>query len=89
MATELITKDDLNQFKQELLNDLKQILQPQLKTDVKWLKSYQVRELLGLSRGTLQQMRDNGTLTATKVGSLWFYSSEDITSLMNRKNKKN
>ncbi|MBA3674768.1 MAG: helix-turn-helix domain-containing protein [Chitinophagaceae bacterium] len=83
MAIEIITKEDLQQFKQELLSDLKQIFKSQSSEPVKqWLKSYEVRKMLGISRGTLQNMRTNGTLTANKIGGLMFYSYDDISKLM-------
>lgn len=83
MATEIITKEDLQQFKIELLSDLKQIFKANSSEPVKqWLKSYEVRKMLGISRGTLQNMRTNGTLTANKIGGLMFYSYDDISKLM-------
>ena len=83
MSVQLITKEDLQQFKSELLTEIKQLFgnttPPNQK---KWLKSWEVREMLGISRGTLQNMRDNGTLQATPVGGLMFYDYDDIAKLM-------
>lgn len=89
MAVEIITKQDLAQFKTELLDDLKEIInsgettQPQRK----WLKSYEVKKMLGISPGTLQNLRINGTLSYTKIGGLIFYSYDDIVKLMEGKKK--
>ena len=47
-----------------------------------WLKSYEVRKLLGISAGTLQNLRVNGTLPYTKIGGLMYYRFEDIQKLM-------
>ena len=83
MAVEIITKEDLQQFKRELLEELKQFFKTQSSEPVKqWLKSYEVRKMLGISRGTLQTMRTNGTLTATRIGGLMFYAYDDIVKLM-------
>ena len=68
MAVELITKDDLLKFKQEFFQELKQLLQGHNPEQKQWLKSWEVREMLGISRGTLQNLRSNGTLTASKIG---------------------
>lgn len=87
MAVELITKDDLIKFKQDLFSELKQILSGHNTEQKQWLKSYEVRELLGISRGTLQNLRTNGTLTATKIGGLMFYAYDDIQKLMQGKKK--
>jgi len=90
MAVELITKDDLQLFKQDMLNEIKAILKPKLGQPQKeWLKSYEVRKMLGISPGTLQQMRINGTLEFTQLGGLMYYRYEDIAKLMEANKRKN
>jgi len=37
---------------------------------------------MGISRGTLQTLRTNGTIKATKIGGLMFYAADDISKLM-------
>lgn len=81
MNVELITKEDLRQFKTELLNDIKAIVQPQGQSK-QWLKSAEVRKLLNISPGTLQNLRINGTLRYTKIGGMMYYKLEDITKLL-------
>lgn len=83
MPTEIVTTDDLREFKIELIKEFKQLLavhhgQP----SKKWLKSYEVRKLLRISHGTLQNLRVNGTLPFTKIGGVIFYDSEDINKMM-------
>ena len=83
MPAEILTTDDLREFKIELLKEFKQILavhhgQP----SKKWLKSYEVRKLLGISPGTLQNLRVNGTLPYTKIGGVMFYDYEDIKKML-------
>lgn len=83
MAIEVLTKDDLQSFRTELLQDLKQILSQNLpKKPKQWLKSQEVRRLLKISPGTLQNLRINGTLRFTKIGGLMYYSYEDIELLL-------
>ncbi len=87
MSVQILTKDDLHQFKTELIEEIKNILTDNTPQKKKWLKSWEVREMLGISRGTLQTMRNNGTLQATPVGGLMFYDYDDIAKLMQgRKN---
>ena len=83
MPAEILTTDDLREFKIELLKEFKQILaahhgQP----SKKWLKSYEIRKLLGISPGTLQNLRINGTLPYTKIGGMMFYDYEDIKKML-------
>jgi hypothetical protein len=83
MAIEVITKEDLQEFRSQLIEDFKAILANKQSTPQReWLKSFEVRRLLKISPGTLQNLRVNGTLTYTKIGSIIFYSSQDIEKLL-------
>jgi ribonucleotide reductase beta subunit family protein with ferritin-like domain len=86
-AIELITKEDLREFKGELLKEIKQLMQPGQGQSKKWLKSVEVRKLLGISPGTLQNLRINGTLRFTKVGSIMYYKLEDINKILEGEGK--
>lgn len=88
-AVELITREDLQEFKSELLKDIRQILRsPKIPETREWLKSYEVRQLLKVSPGTLQSLRSNGTLSYSKVGGLMYYRYEDVQNLLNGKQGK-
>lgn len=82
MALEVITREDLHDFRLQLLEDFKQLLQPQKTIQKQWLKGTEVRQLLKISPGTLQNLRVNGTLPYTKIGGILFYSSQGIDALM-------
>lgn len=83
MAATIITTEDLREFKTELLDDIKALIDAQsgFKAN-KWLKSPEVRELLSISPGTLQNLRINGTLPYTKVGGVIYYDYEEIVKVM-------
>lgn len=88
MNVELITRDDLERFKSELFEQLKTLaVKPNL-GEQKWLKSYQVKNLLKISPGTLQNLRVNGTLRFTKIGGILYYKYEDILEVLEGKAKK-
>lgn len=80
---QLITMEDLNEFRTLLLNDLKGIIQSKPLQQKQWLKSNEVRKLLNISPGTLQNLRVNGTLTYTKIGGIMYYDQTDIEKLLN------
>lgn len=82
MAIEVITREDLNEFRTLLLSDLNQILNSKPQQQKKWLKSSEVRKLLNISSGTLQNLRVNGTITYTKIGGILYYSSSDLEKLL-------
>ncbi len=85
MQIEFITKEDLKQFKTELVQELKEALSGKVKPAGKeWLKSHEVRALLGISPGTLQTLRINGTLPYTKIGGMLYYRQENITRLLEK-----
>ena len=88
MAIQVITSEDLNEFRTLLLKDLKELLLSSPQSSKQWLKSKEVRKLLNISPGTLQNLRINGTLTYTKVGGIMFYDNADIEKLLQR-NKVN
>jgi hypothetical protein len=84
-AIELISKDDLEQFKSELFAELRRMgirSQGPAIQNKEWIKSYEVRKLLNISPGTLQNLRINGTLHYTKIGGILYYKTEDINKLL-------
>lgn len=90
MAARIITPEDLLEFKQELFQELQKLFAAQVGSTLqkKWLKSPEVRELLGISPGTLQNLRVNGTLPYTKVGGMVYYQSDDILKMLEENRSK-
>ncbi|RPD39431.1 helix-turn-helix domain-containing protein [Chitinophaga barathri] len=83
MAAEIITQEDLQLFKEELFSEIRDILSSQQQAPPKkWIKSYQVMEILGISSGTLQTMRNKGAIAFSKMGGLIFYDYDAILELM-------
>ena len=83
MPTEIITTDDLREFKIELLEDIQELLKKSNVTATKkYLKSAELRELLKVSSGTLQTLRINGTIPYTKIGGIIFYDIDEIYRVM-------
>ena len=93
MAATILTSEDLQDFKIELFDELKKLIttvpaKEEKPVEVKWLKSHQVQRMLGISPGTLQNLRINGTIPFTKIGGVIFYSLDDINAILQR-NKRN
>lgn len=83
MAAQIITIDDLQEFKHELLGEIEKLLQKQCRQpDTKWLKSGEVRKRLNISPGTLQNLRLNGTLPFSKIGGVLYYDAADIERIL-------
>jgi hypothetical protein len=86
MATAIITTDDLQTFKIELLEDIKILLKESSgQPGKKWLKSYEVQKVLGISAGTLQTLRNNETIEYTKIGGVIYYDYNEIQKMLNSK----
>lgn len=85
MSATIITTDDLREFKLELLEEIQELLLKQHSTTSKnWLRSKEVRDLLGISPGTLQNLRINGTLPYTKIGGVLYYDEEEINAVLEK-----
>jgi hypothetical protein len=83
MAATIITLEDLQNLKQELLTEIQKLLSQRQTTPArKWLKSNEVKRLLLVSPGTLQNLRVNGTLPFTKIGGVIFYDYDDIQKMI-------
>jgi len=82
MAIEVLTKEDLYEFRNVLLKDIKEILQTKPSQTKEWLKSTEVRKLLNISPGTLQTLRINKTLSYTRIGGIIYYAHQDIEKLL-------
>lgn len=79
----LVTFDDLEEFRVKLLMDIKMMLEGHLnKTTKRWLKSSEVRKILGISAGTLQSLRDKRKIAFTRIGRLIYYDAAEIDNLL-------
>jgi len=85
MAFELLTAGDFEEFKKQLLEELKKMIAALCQPQQKILKTREVRKLLRASAGTVQNWRKNGTLPFKKVGGTLYYNYEDIERLLNRR----
>lgn len=83
MAAEIITKEDLLEFEDRLISTIKGLLGKCQEQPKKWLKSYQVRNMLRITPNTLQKLRMDGTLKYTKVGGTLYYNYDDIAKVLN------
>jgi len=73
-------------------SDLKQ--NGEEKKPIKWLRSRDVRKMLGIGDSSLQSFRVKGLIPAYKLGDMWFYREDEITNALlngmtNREGVKN
>lgn len=89
MGLEIVTKEDLQIFRIQLLDDLKQILEFEntKKEAPEWIKSCEVRKILKLSPGSLQNLRISGALNPVKIQGTWYYKLSEVNSLFDKGGK--
>jgi hypothetical protein len=63
--------------------DIKKMLEGHLgKTPKRWLKSFEVRQMLKISPGTLHTLRSTGKIPYTRIGGLIFYDAVEIDLIL-------
>lgn len=82
MPHEIITLQDLQHFRLQLMQDLKELIAQPAHQNKQWLKSSEVRKMLGISHGTLQNLRIKNVLPYRKIGGLMFYKYDEIMQLL-------
>lgn len=85
MVLDILTKEDLQLFKKELLDEIRQIVKGKTLAengDREWLRSREVRKKLKISPGTLQNLRITGVLPFKKIGGSMYYRSSDVDMMM-------
>ncbi len=83
MAANIITTEDLEEFRIKLLNEIKELLVIHGRIGIDhWIKSGQVMNKLEISPGTLQNFRINGTIPFSKLGGIIYYDEEKINEIL-------
>lgn len=82
----LVTKEDLFQFKEQLLTDIESLLNRKQKgesiIDTEGIKTKHVRKMLGCCYNTLQSLRIAGKIRWKKVGGTVYYHPGDVKQLV-------
>ncbi|SIN78253.1 helix-turn-helix domain-containing protein [Chitinophaga niabensis] len=79
---QLITLEDLDNFKVELLDGVKQLLKECKGQPAKqWIKTSELVKSYKFSPGKLQKMRDQGLLAFTRIGGDIYYDQDDIKAM--------
>ncbi len=90
MPTQIITTDDLREFKLELLKEIKKLIKDSSNIgNKKYLKSPELMKLLNISSNTLQTLRINGTLPFTKIGGIIYYDSVEVDKVLKKNSVHN
>jgi excisionase family DNA binding protein len=84
MELKIINQNDLEQFKKELLTEvkflLKEVIQEGIKKD--WLTEYEACKKLDVSKSTIQNYRRNGVLPFSQFGNKIKYKRIDLQAFL-------
>ena len=84
MNLEFVTKEDLSLFRAQLISQIKTLLSGTLeaKKNPEFLRGHEVKKLMKVSTGTLQNLRIKRQLNPTKIGGILFYRLAEIEALL-------
>lgn len=85
MNVEVITKEDLQAFRMQLLGDIKSLLQQGGETslgNVEGYKTANVRKILGCSVNKLVSLRVTRKIRTKKIGGTVYYNKGDVKRLV-------
>lgn len=83
MNIELLTLNDLNKLKQDIVNEVKQCLEIAEQENT-WLKTSEVKKILGCSEGTLVNLRTSGLLPYSKIKGTIYIRKSDLNRLFSQ-----
>lgn len=78
--TEIATKKDIEILLKEI-RELK-VSFTALPDEKQFLRTGEVKKLLGISNSTIQRLRISGVITPSKIGGTWYYKLSEIKKLI-------
>lgn len=81
-TNEIVTVAHLEKFKQNLLQEIKSLLEIKHNKPERWMKRAEALKLLQVSPGTLQTMRNNNLVKSKKIMGTIYYDREQIEELL-------
>lgn len=81
IMSEQVTKDDLRQFSQIIINEIRNERKKEEQFIPDWLKSRVVKKILSISPASLQSLRATGKVRCRKILGSYYYSKTDLTNL--------
>lgn len=90
---DMITKEDLRQFGLELLGNIGTLITQSKEgygdvIDQEWIKSKQVRKLMNMSPGSVQNLRVTEKVRFKKIGGSYYYNKADLLKLFTDERSK-
>ncbi|MCK4500795.1 helix-turn-helix domain-containing protein [Candidatus Babeliales bacterium] len=81
---QITTKEDLRELEERLAKRISDLISEKLSNRQKWLRSSDVRKMLSISPGTLQNLRINRQISYSRVGGTLYYRFDDVEELLTK-----
>jgi hypothetical protein len=81
IMSEQVTKEDLRQFSQIIINEIRNERKKEVEFIPDWLKSQAVKKSLSISATSLQSLRITGKVRCRKILGSYYYSKTDLSNL--------
>lgn len=81
MEIELVTLNDLNKLKEDIIKEIKSCIKSS-ETEDTWLKTSEVKKVLGCSEGTIINLRSSGLLPYSKIQGTIYIRKSDLNKLL-------
>lgn len=82
---ESVTKEDLRQFRLLIIGDIRELLKERNElskgSEEEWLRSKEIRRILNISAGTLQNLRVQQKIGFRKIMGSYYYNRTDLEKL--------
>ena len=72
--------EDVKLIRDSIISELKNLMDKN--TSIKWMKSKEICELLGISNSKLTNMRNNRNISFSQIGKVYYYNVDDINKLL-------
>jgi len=85
MNLELVTKEDLQTLRFQIVGDIKEMLDQGPRAgegDMRGFRTREVRHLLGCSAGKLKSLCAVGRIRTKKIGGTIYYNKDDVKRLL-------
>ena len=88
MEIDIVTKQDLEIFRQKLIHELSTLIgKAPVLNEKEYLRTNEVRKILAISAGTLQNLRIKGLLKPSKIEGVYYYKLSEVKSLLSGTDK--
>ena len=82
MSVIVLTAEELDHRLQKVVEDITNTIGKNDNIESRWIRSKQVKELLGISDSKLQTMRVNRSLTYSQTDGTYFYDRDSILRIL-------